>query len=260
MDDFHIIGTGACGFLRLHYMLKSSGYRIKYKGGATKFQNSFETSDNNSLIWESDLLTSSDRLRRVSKHTSTNITHSYIRYVDDFIKINTNIKFLCFRGLRSHSIKSLATSWGYRNPCYVKDRTLGKGRNRYSVEQFPDYSDSADSFQATEKYWDAYYSLAESLQERYPDNFLIIESPRFFSEEKYQKESLQFANIEIPFFNSPIDFESWKISTSLHGGLGNNLFQIAEVLAFCEEHDLPEPVFGTWEGLEKYPRHYGADK
>ena len=52
-------------------------------------------------------------------------------------------------------------------------------------------------------------------------------------------------------------------SVTLHGGLGNNLFQMAEALAFCEINNFERPVFGTWDlwnGGGKYPQSYNSDK
>lgn len=265
MSNFHIIGTGACGFLRAHYLLKNH-IPIKYKGGGLKYQNSFETWNNNDgLIWNSESLSKEERLRRVYLQDSiTNITHSYLKYVPEFIELYSDIKFLCFRGSREHSIKCLATSWGYRNPCYVKDRSLGIGHNRYAVDQFPNLSDSNDEFEATQKYWDEYYKIANEFQEKYPDNFLIIDSPEFFCDIEYQTKCLDFINLRIENpFELPVDFDDWSITTSLHGGLGNNLFQMSEVISFCKKYNLEKPVFGTWDlwnGGEKYPIEYNADR
>ena len=73
---FHIIGSGACGFLRIHYILKNY-MSVKYKGGYSKYQNSFETWNENGLIWDSESLSKEERFRRVSLHdTTSNITHS----------------------------------------------------------------------------------------------------------------------------------------------------------------------------------------
>ena len=73
MSKFHIIGSGACGFLRLHFLLKDE-IAIKYKGGGPKYQNSFEKWNNDGLIWDIETLSESERLRRVSLHdTTTNI-------------------------------------------------------------------------------------------------------------------------------------------------------------------------------------------
>ena len=71
-------------------------------------------------------------------------------------------------------------SWGYRNPCYVKERRLGTGYNRYTVDEFPDYSDCNSEFDATEKYWEEYYKIAEIMQDSYPFNFFIVDAPKFF--------------------------------------------------------------------------------
>ena len=45
----------------------------------------------------------------------------------------------------------------------------------------------------------------------------------------------------------PVNFDSWEISTTLHGGLGNNLFQMGETISFCKKYNLPDPFFGTWD-------------
>jgi len=269
MTKFHVIGSGACGFLRIHYILNNY-ISVKYKGGGPKYQNSFETWNDNGLIWDSESLTKEERLRRVSlQDNTTNITHSYLKYVPEFVELNPDMIFLCLRGSREHSIKSLATSWGYRNPCYVKDRTLGLGHNRYAVDQFPNLSDSKDEFEATERYWDNYYRIANVMQEKYPNNFLIIDSPTFFNDTQYQLCCLSVIGVDISVTSSPkalalpVDFKEETITTSLHGGLGNNLFQMAEVISFCKKFNLPEPKFGTWDlwnGGGKYPSSYNSDR
>ena len=84
MSNFHIIGTGGCGFLRVNYLLRNHT-PIKYKGGGPKFQNSFETwNEENELIWDAESLSKEERIRRVSFHFDLdldgwviqNITHS----------------------------------------------------------------------------------------------------------------------------------------------------------------------------------------
>jgi hypothetical protein len=270
MSKFHVIGSGACGFLRAHYILKNH-IPLKYKGGGPKYQNSFERWDeSNGLIWEAESLSKQERLRRVSLHdTTTNITHSYLKYVPEFLELHPDMKFLCLRGRREHSIKSLAISWGYRNPCFVRDRTIGFGHNRYAVSQFPNLSECVDEFDATEKYWDEYYKIANQYQEEYPNNFFIIDAPQFFANTEYQLKMLEYVGIDIRMTSAPkavscpVDFNDWTITTSLHGGLGNNLFQMGEVISFCKKYNLPEPVFGTWDlwdGGEKYPGSYNSDR
>ena len=210
-------------FLRLHFLLKDE-IPLKYKGGGPKYQNSFQTWNDDGLIWNIEELTDHERLRRVSLHdTTTNITHSYLNYVPEFMMLYPDMKFLCFKGQREHSIKSLAVSWGYNNPCYVKDREIGLDHNRYAVQQFPNLSDSKDEFEATEKYWDEYYQIADNMRDIFPDNFIIVDAPKFFSDIYYRTDVLSKVNIDIqlkPLI--PVNFNSWEISTTLHGGLGNN--------------------------------------
>lgn len=266
-SNFHIIGSGACGFLRAHYLLKNH-IPLKYKGGGPKYQNSFEKWDkDDGLIWQSESLSKEERLRRVSLHENIcNITHSYLKYVPEFVEINPEIKFLCLQGKRDHSIRSLATSWGYRNPCFAKNRKTGLGYNRYAVGQFPDYSNSKDHFESCEKYFDEYYAIAKKLENFYPSNFLIVDSPKFFDDIKYQIQCLDWVGIDSKNYNPlrlPVNFDDWQISTTLHGGLGNNLFQMAEVISFCKKYNLNDPIFGTWDlwdGGGKYPSSYNSDK
>ena len=263
MSKFHIIGSGACGFLRLYYLLKDE-IEINYKGGGPKYQNSFEKWNNQGLIWNIETLNERERLRRVSlQDTTTNITHSYLKYVPEFLKLHPDMKFLCFKGQREHSIKSLAVSWGYRNPCYVEDRKLGIGHNRYAVDQFPNLSLCKDEFEATEKYWDEYYQIADIMGDSYPHNFFIVDAPKFFSDTEYRTKILKQVDILNNKPSLPVDFDSWNISTTLHGGLGNNLFQMGETISFCRKYDLPDPFFGTWdlwEGGGKYPASYNSDR
>jgi len=264
MSSFHIIGTGCCGFLRAYQTLKNH-IPLKYKGGKGKYQNSFQNWNDSGLIWDIESLSKEERVRRVSQHdTVTNITHSYLKYVPEFVGLNPNLKFLCLKGDKHHSIFKLTVSWGYRNPCYVKERRLGTGYNRYTVDEFPDYSDCNSEFDATEKYWEEYYKIADIMQDNYPFNFFIVDAPKFFSDIEYRTDVLSKVDINIgdePLL--PVNINNLSITTSLHGGLGNNLFQMAEVLSFCKNHNLIEPFFGTWDlwdGGGKYPPPYNADR
>ena len=88
--------------------------------------------------------------------------------------------------------------------------------------------------------------------------------PKFFSDIEYRTDVLSKVDVNIgdePLL--PVNINNLSITTSLHGGLGNNLFQMAEVLSFCKNHNLIEPFFGTWDlwdGGGKYPPPYNADR
>ena len=264
MGNFKVLGSGCCGFLRF-FNIVSSHIQITYKGGGPKYQNSFENwSERNGLIWESKSLSLEERTRRASINDIGNdIGHYYLPYVEEILSLRDDIKFLCLKGSRQHSIRKLATSWGYRNPCFVKDRSLGVGNNRYAVAQFPDLSNCENHFVAAEKYWDLYYEAAEVLESKFNDRFLIIDSIRFFENSEYQRECLGFIDLSIPFASMPVNLEKNDNTVTLHGGLGNNLFQISEAIAFCDQYGLEKPFFGTWDlwdGGGKYPSSYGADR
>jgi len=263
MSSFHIIGTGACGFLRAYQTLKNY-IPLKYKGGRGKYQNSFQNWTGDGLIWDSESLSKEERLRRVSLHdTTTNITHSYLKYVPEFLELHPDMKFLCLQGDGHHSMWNLTISWGYRNPCFVKERRLGTGFNRYTVDEFPDYSDCENEFDATRKYWNEYADIADGYAEKYPDNFIIVDSEKFFGDLEYRTNVLSKVDLTINEPLLPVYKYRWDISTTLHGGLGNNLLQMGEVISFCKKNGLVEPFFGTWDlwdGGGKYPPPYNADR
>lgn len=263
MSEILVLGSGCCGFLRIYDMFKSH-FPIRYKGDRCKYQNLFTCwNPSTDLIWDIESQTPDERRRRVaSQNLSADISHIYLRYVDEILEIRPNMKFLCLKGERQNSIKSLLISWGYRNPCFVPERGLGIGRNRYPVDQFPNLSHLENELVAIEHYWDLYYQLAEQKADKFPNNFLVVDSPQFFSDESYQKISLNKLGFNLPFYHSPVDLESFRISTTLHGGLGNNLFQMSEVIGFCEKYGLEKPFFGTWDlwSNPRFPRYYNSDR
>ena len=82
---FHIIGSGACGFLRAYQTFKNHT-QLKYKGGGPKYQNSFENWSNDGLIWDSDTLTKKEKLRRRFSNQATN-TISAHRHTDTHMHV-----------------------------------------------------------------------------------------------------------------------------------------------------------------------------
>jgi hypothetical protein len=262
MSNLQILGTGCCGFLRIYDMLKPH-INIRYKGGKRKYQNGFEIwNPSTDLIWDSEILSPDERKARISSQDfSSNISHIGLKWVSDFLSIDSGMKFLCLKGDFDFTVKCLLSSWGYRNPCFVKERGLGIGKNRYTVDQFPNFSEDENEFTATVKYVNLYNKISEALENEFPDNFKIVESPRFFSDENYQKSVLSFVGLSIPFYCNPPNYESFDVTTTLHGGLGNNLFQMAEIISFCEKYDLPDPVFGTWDLWDNpgFPKFYNCD-
>ncbi len=231
-----MIGSGCCGFLRVHKELKDQGIPIIYKGGKGKYQNGHLTwNPKTGLIWNKG----SDSLQRATRYLQelngqVDVNHYTLPYVPELIQVDSTIQITCLKGDREKTIKALWCQWAYRNPLTMS-RTIG--RPRYVLDQFPDYS-SMDRLEATTRWYDEYYALADQYAVQYPDNFSIQYTGGLATEEEVY-------------------------TTSLHGGLGNNLFQMAEPIAWCAEHNLPKPMFGTWklwEGGGLYPLYYNADK
>ena len=270
MGNRLIIGAGGCGFLRINHLLNSIGIPTKYKGGRVKFQNSFETwNPTTGLVWNAEKLSESDRIFRANHYLGTlqsniDIAHYPLKYIKELISIDSKIKILCIKPRnRNHSVRALFYHWAYRSPVATKRNEY---RARYVLDQFPDYS-HLSYLEAAGAYWDEYYTIAEQLNELYPNNFIILDSIALFIPSTDNGKSRKilanfFENQNI--VNAPI-YESNQealLTTALHGGLGNNLFQMAESIAFSAQHNLLKPVFGTWKlqgGGRLFLPTYNAD-
>jgi hypothetical protein len=229
-----IIGSGGCGFQRINQIINRLGYNTVYKINPIKMQNSFEISYNDFIS------------RQLKNEYSILVGHFYLKYVESIINNNPESKILCLKGDKDKTINSLKTHFGFRNPLLKV-----KGEySRYNLEFFDDYS-SYDNETSLSLYYDDYYKKVQELTKIYPNNILIVDSRDYFEDELTQKKANNFIHI-----NNFIIEDKYKISddntitASLHGGLGNNLFQMIECLVFCELNNLPEPIFKTWDCSE----------
>jgi hypothetical protein len=175
--------------------------------------------------------------------------------VDEMIKEDPNILVLCLKAPKKETVKNLVWSWGYANPLIAKPRKAKREINRYPLSQFPDYSRMESLIEATELFYEEFYSLAEDLVIKYPNNFKVINSEDGIPEALYSLNLIKKKN-----WKASVDREIY--TTNLNGGLGNILFQIAEALIFAREHGYPTPEFGYWnEDAEfRFPKHYGPDR
>jgi len=226
-----IIGTGGCGFQRITQIMNRLGNNTIYKINPVKMQNSFEI-DYNSFIGKS-----------LGNNGSILVGHFYLNYIENIINGNPNAKILCLKGDKDKTVNSLKMHFGFRNPL-IKVRG---NYSRYNLNFFDDYS-SYDNETALNLYYDNYYTKIEELKNQYPSNIIIVSSKAYFENAIIQEESNAFMNV-----NGVIIEDKYKIkdeitiTASLHGGLGNNLFQMIEPLVFCELNNLPEPTFKTWD-------------
>jgi len=229
-----IIGSGGCGFQRINQIMNRLGHSTIYKINPIKMQNSFEINYNEFIN------------RQLKNEHSILIGHFYLNNIESIINNNPNSKILCLKGDKDKTINSLKIHFGFRNPL-IKIR--GE-YSRYNLDFFNDYS-NYDSESSLKIYYDDYYSTIEYLKNKFPNNILIVDSRHYFENEDTQKNANIFLNV-----NNTIIEDKYKIkndliiTTSLHGGLGNNLFQMIECLVFCELNNLPYPTFKTWDCCE----------
>lgn len=250
-------GSGGCGFLRVHDLLATNGQSSVFFKDTAKLQNHGAIDPSLDLVWER----SDDESDRIQKYFAKHGVYDHhiapytLRYIREIIEhFEGKAVFLCLKSTKS--VDSLWMQWGYRNPL-VADRAL---KNSFPAQLFPDMRDvTRDSKAATQHYYDQYYIFAEECQAAYPDNFCIVDADKFFTDKEY------FTSIAIRF-NLPLEFKAYAvtcdektITTSLHGGIGNNLFQMAEPVAFCAEHSLPPPSFATWD-MQDFPPSYRNDR
>lgn len=238
-----ILGTGACGFQRVNHLLNTLGYPTSFKISPIKMQNSFEI-DYNSFI-----------LNKLQNNQEILIGHFYIDYVEDIIAKVPSSRILCLKGDRDKTIDSLFVHFGFRNP-FIKSRDE---YSRYNLDFFK-YYPNCSSREALSNYYDDYYLTIDKLISKFPNNILLVDSVSYFENFNYQQIANNFLEIQSASIIDEYKISnSYDITTSLHGGLGNNLFQIIEPLIFCEINNLPTPTFNTWS-CDNLPQCNNSDK
>ena len=225
-----IIGTGGCGFQRINSIMNRLGRQTSFKINPVKMQNSsqvnFESFISSKLNNENEML----------------IGHFYIDYISTIISNNPNSKIVCLKGDKNKTVNSLFLHFGFRNPMILKRNEY----SRYNLNFFKDYS-GYESKKSLELYYDEYYDEIEVLRKEFSNNIIIVDSMRYFENFEYQKTINDFLNVSGVIIEDKYKITDVNdVTCSLHGGLGNNLFQMIEPLIFCEINNLPPPTFSSW--------------
>jgi Glycosyl transferase family 11 len=245
-------GSGGCGFLRTNDLLAHNNQSSIFFKDTAKLQNHGPIATDSDLVWErgdneTERIQSYFRKHGVYDHHIASYT---LRYAPEIIEhFKENALFLCLQSAKS--VDSLWVQWGYRNPL-VADRTR---KNRFPVQLFPDLTGAASGKLATQQYYDTYYKLAGEYATAYPNNFCIVDADRFFTDEAYFTSIVRRFNLSLTFKEYVLACDETTVTTSLHGGIGNNFFQMAEPVAFCAEHNLLPPQFATWN-MSDFPSQY----
>lgn len=252
----YITGTGACGFLEAHDLLRDK-YDLVYKSEHNKYQNAYVEQKNSSFpVWEKRSLSKRQLSKVIEKILQKSlISHVLIQYIDELVASDPEITILCLQAPKSATVKNLVWSWGFANPLLSSPRVSKREVNRYPLTQFPDYSHLSDYKEATSNYYDYFYGLAYEFSVKFPKNFQLIQNLNGLGKE-FTKLNL------IDFYPAREENSREIFTTNLNGGLGNILFQISEALIFAKEYGYPEPVFGYWDEDQNasFPKFYKPDK
>jgi hypothetical protein len=235
-----IIGTGGCGFQRINQIMNRLGQETNFKISPVKMQNSIQVN------YESFI---------GNLKNGVLIGSFYLNNIENCINQNQNCKIICLKGDKNKTIESLFIHFGFRNPL-ISNRNK---YSRYNLNFFSDYSEINNSVDAISKYYDDYYNKCEEFRKQFPNNIIIVNSKDYFEDINSQKECNNFFGIDQTIVEEKYFInDKLEITTSLHGGLGNNLFQMVEPLIFSEIHNLPAPIFSTWDCSE-LPSCNGSD-
>ena len=145
------------------------------------------------------------------------IAYYYLKYVDDILAINQNVRFVCIKRDKAKTVdswmsKSALHRWRSlwladrlksmitRTPFHAaKNFWQEHDGSEYQPdpvwdETFPKF-EAARKREAIEKYWDYYYAEAEQAQKRHPDHFRIFDIAKLSNPEG-QREILAFVGLD----------------------------------------------------------------
>lgn len=144
------------------------------------------------------------------------IAYYYLLYVDDILKVNDRVKFICIKRDKTKTVNSWLNkssinrwrslwladkikSWITRTP-FNESYNFWQEHDGTKWEPNPVWDKTFPKFaanskkEAIEKYWDYYYETAEKVSEKHPDNFKIFDI-KSMSHREGQKEMLKFINL-----------------------------------------------------------------
>ncbi|MBL4584177.1 MAG: hypothetical protein JKX83_06130 [Pseudomonadales bacterium] len=145
------------------------------------------------------------------------IAYYYLRYVEEIININKNVRFVCIKRDRTETVnswlkKSSINRWFSlriadwlksiitRTP-YHKSKNFWQEHDGQTWKLDPVWDSTFPNFEADSKeeaigkYWDDYYEEATRLESIYPDYFRIFDISKM-SNRDGQKEILSFVGID----------------------------------------------------------------
>lgn len=144
------------------------------------------------------------------------IAYYYLKYVDDILAINQNVRFVCIKRDKQQTVdswmqKSSINRWrsltlADRLKSWITRTPYHESKNFWQVHDgsvwqldpvwdktFPKF-EAPSKREAIEKYWDYYYQEAELTEKRHPQHFRIFDIAKL-SHPDGQKEILTFVGL-----------------------------------------------------------------
>ena len=178
------LGTGRCGTVSLTHLLDSQ-------------LDSYMTHERPFLLpWKFDQELADKKLEQLTateKNIRGDVAYYYLPYVEYIIESNVDVSFVCLKRDKYETVQSYLRKTKGRNHWMNHDGAVW--------QKDPNYDPTYPSFLATDKeqalsfYYDEYYSLAEKLQEKYPNNFKVFNTDDLNSEESV-RQILNFIGIK----------------------------------------------------------------
>jgi hypothetical protein len=183
------LGTGRCGTHSLTKLLSAQ-------------KNVKVTHEAFLLPWEYDRAALDNALANILKYDAeikSDTGFYYLVYVETILELYPNTKFVCLRRNKEKTIrgyigkvgKKRANHWTRKNSKHWTDGWINDSK---WDRCYPKYD--LDQREAIEKYYDEYYSIAETYQSKYKDNFRIWWMNFALNTEQGQKEIFNFINLK----------------------------------------------------------------
>ena len=170
------LGTGRCGTVSLSKLLKR--------------QNINTTHETKILPWEFDKKMIDNLLNSITNRVNnmvSDVAFYYLPYVPYIIEKYPNTKFVCFKRDKKQTIESYVIKFKDRNHLSLNlNNNYRKSKNWDHA--YPKY-DQFDKKTALGLYWNDYYTIAESYQLKYKDNFKIFNMIDVLNNKKHQRQT-----------------------------------------------------------------------
>ncbi|NQY10974.1 MAG: hypothetical protein HRT71_15875 [Flavobacteriales bacterium] len=185
------IGTGRCGTQSLSDLLdRQTNHSMTHE---------FE----GPIPWEFSKDSIKDHIQLLKDNNLTgDIGFYFLPYIEYIIaELDPNVRFPCLKRDRAQTIKSYDAKSGSRNFWKDHDGSKWVKDDKWNIA-YPNY-DTEDKLDAIGQYYDEYYSTADALVLKYPDNVKVFSVDDLNTTEGVEK-ILTFCSIENPIIEVSI--------------------------------------------------------